>query len=251
MARNPTWSRDELILALDLYLRHRERLPDSDDAEIVELSQTLNSLFGEQAQDATLFRNRNGVYMKLANFRAVDPLHTSQGKRGLSRGGNGVAELWEEFSHRGDELKLIASAIRAAAGDQASIAIAEQEEGITEAEEGRLLTRMHRVRERNRELVKRKRDAVLRVTGRLACEVCDFDFNARYGEHGRGFIEVHHLLPLYALVPGSRTRIQDLAVLCANCHRMVHAKTKWLTLSEMKELLAERTRTSTREMHSA
>jgi hypothetical protein len=48
MARNPTWSRDELILALDLYLRHRERLPDSDDAEIVELSHTLNSLFGEQ-----------------------------------------------------------------------------------------------------------------------------------------------------------------------------------------------------------
>jgi 5-methylcytosine-specific restriction enzyme A len=154
MARNPTWSRDELILALDLYWRHRERLPDSEDVEIVELSQTLNSLFGEQAKDAALFRNRNGVYMKLANFRAVDPLHTSQGKRGLSRGGNGVAELWDEFSNRGDELKLIASAIRAAAGDQAAIAIAEQEEGITEAEEGRLLTRMHRVRERNRELVR-------------------------------------------------------------------------------------------------
>jgi 5-methylcytosine-specific restriction protein A len=170
-----------LILPLDLYLRHRERLPDSDDAEIVELSQTLNSLFGEQAKDAALFRNRNGVYMKLANFRAVDPLHTSQGKRGLSRGGNGVAELWEEFSSRGDELKLIASAIRAAASDQTLIAVAEQDEGITEAEEGRLLTRMHRLRERNRELVKRKRDAVLRETGRLACEACDFDFNDRYG----------------------------------------------------------------------
>jgi 5-methylcytosine-specific restriction enzyme A len=240
MARNPTWSRDELILALDLYLRHRERLPDSDDAEIVELSQILNSLFGEQAQDATLFRNRNGVYMKLANFRAVDSLHTSQGKRGLSRGGNGVAELWEEFSNRGDELKLIASAIRAAAGDQASIAVTESDEEIAEAEEGRVLTRMHRVRERNRELVKRKRDVVLRETGRLACEACGFDFNDKYGEHGRGFIEVHHLLPLHALTPGSRTRIQDLAVLCANCHRMVHAKSKWLTLLKLKELLVER-----------
>jgi 5-methylcytosine-specific restriction protein A len=204
MAKNPTWSRDELILALDLYLRHRERLPDSDDAEIVELSRTLNSLFGEQAKDSSLFRNPNGVYMKLANFRAVDPLHTSQGKRGLS-----------------------------------------------EAEEGSLLTRIHRVRERNRELVRRKRDAVLRETGRLACEACDFDFNDTYGEHGRGFIEVHHLLPLHVLKPGTRTRMQDLAVLCANCHRMVHAKTKWLTLTQMKELLAERARTSTREMHPA
>jgi 5-methylcytosine-specific restriction protein A len=134
---------------------------------------------------------------------------------------------------------LIASAIRAAAGDQASIAIAESDEGITEAEEGRLLTRMHRVRERNRELVKRKRDVVLRETGRLAYEACGFDFNDKYGEHGRGFIEVHHVLPLYALTPGSRTRIQDLAVLCANCHRMIHAKSKWLTLLQLKGLLAE------------
>ena len=68
MPRNPTWTRDELILALELYLRHRERLPDSDDAEIIELSQTLNSLFGDQAKDANLFRNPNGVYMKLAKF---------------------------------------------------------------------------------------------------------------------------------------------------------------------------------------
>jgi hypothetical protein len=101
MARNPTWSRDELILALDLYLRHRERLPDSDDAEIVELSHTLNSLFGERANDAVLFRNRNGVYMKLANFRAVDPLHTSQGKawpferwQWGCRGLGGILEPW-------------------------------------------------------------------------------------------------------------------------------------------------------------
>lgn len=185
MARNPTWSRDELILALDLYLRHRERLPDSDDAEIVELSQTLNSLFGEQAKDAALFRNRNGVYMKLANFRAVDPLHTSQGKRGLSRGGNGVAELWEEFSNRTDELKLIASAIRAAAAAGISPQPDDDDE-IAEALEGGLLTRMHLTRERNRVLIRKKREAVLRETGRLACEVCSFDFSTTYGTHGTG-----------------------------------------------------------------
>ena len=94
MPRNPTWSRDELILALDLYMRHRERLPDSDNSEVIELSRVLNALYGERARDASALRNPNGVYMKLANFRAVDPMHTSQGKRGLSRGGAGVAELW-------------------------------------------------------------------------------------------------------------------------------------------------------------
>jgi 5-methylcytosine-specific restriction protein A len=199
MARNPTWPRDELILALDLYLRHRERLPDSNDAEIVELSQTLNSLFGDQAKDASLFRNHNGVYMKLANFRAVDPMHTSQGKRGLSPGGAEVAELWEEFSNHGDELKLIASAIREAAAAGISPQQPDDDDEIAEALEGRLLTRMHLTRERNRVLIRNEGEAVLRETGRLACEVCGFDFSTTYGTHGTGFIEVHHVSPLYTL----------------------------------------------------
>ena len=54
-----------------------------------------------------------------------------------------------------------------------------------------------------------------------------------------GFIEIHHVSPLHTLKPGSQTRLQDLAVPCANCHRMVHAKPKWLTLSELRALLAE------------
>jgi 5-methylcytosine-specific restriction protein A len=177
--------------------------------------------------------------MKLANFRAVVPLHTSQGKRGLSRGGYGTLEVWTEFSQRLDSLKLIASAIREAAAAGIS-QHPDADDDIAEAFEGRLLTRMHITRERNRALIRKKREAVLRETGRLACEACGFNFEAIYGEHGTGFIEVHHVSPLHTLKPGSRTRLKDLAVLCANCHRMIHAKTKWLTLLRLKELLAER-----------
>jgi 5-methylcytosine-specific restriction protein A len=235
MARNPTWSRDELILALDLYMRHRERLPDSDDPDVVELSRTLNALYGERARDASLFRNHNGVYMKLANFRAVDPLHTSQGKRGLSRGGYGTEKVWTEFSQQPDRLQLIASAIRESAA--AGTSHQPDDDDAAEAFEGRLLTRMHLTRERNRTLIRKKREAVLRETGHLACEACGFDFNATYGAHGTGFIEVHHVSPLYTLKPGLRTRLQDLAVLCANCHRMIHFKPNWLTISALKEML--------------
>ena len=51
-------------------------------------------------------------------------------------------------------------------------------------------------------------------------QVCSFDFSTTYGTHGTGFIEVHHVSPLHTLKPGSRTRLQDVAVLCANCHRI-------------------------------
>ena len=75
--------RDELILALDLYLRHGERLPDSDEAEMIELYETLNSLFGEQQK--TRLSETATAFMKLANFRAADPLYTCQGKCGRQR----------------------------------------------------------------------------------------------------------------------------------------------------------------------
>lgn len=50
---NPDWTRDELIIALDVYLRHRTRLPDKGSKEIINLSRTLNRL-GEKLFFAVL-----------------------------------------------------------------------------------------------------------------------------------------------------------------------------------------------------
>lgn len=86
---NPAWTRDELILALNVYLKHRPNPPGKETQEIHELSEILNRL-GEKlfppADRADTFRNENGVYMKLMNFRRLDPQYTVAGKTGLSRG---------------------------------------------------------------------------------------------------------------------------------------------------------------------
>ena len=71
-----------------------------------QLPLKLNSLFGQQAKGHFVLEPQRRLCEALENFRAVDPLHTSQGKPGLSRGRHGVAELWEEFSTRVDGLKL-------------------------------------------------------------------------------------------------------------------------------------------------
>ena len=73
-SRNPTWHRDELILALDLYLRHRRSPLRKESEEINELSETLNRLGPHLHQHRfDRYRNPNGVYMKLMNFRRFDP----------------------------------------------------------------------------------------------------------------------------------------------------------------------------------
>ncbi len=101
-----------------------------------------------------------------------------------------------------------------------------------------VLIRRHVTRERDRRLRQRKIEAVqLRGQG-LACEACSFDFARTYGERGRGYIEYHHVVPLH--VTGTRsTRLEDLALLCANCHRMIHARPPWPTPAELRVIIAE------------
>jgi hypothetical protein len=90
--------------------------------------------------------------------------------------------------------------------------------------EGRELLRLHRHLERNPTLVQRKKVQVLARNGNLVCEVCDFDFALTYGPIGYGFAECHHLRPLAEIRTERRTTLSQLAVVCSNCHRMLHRR---------------------------
>lgn len=87
--------------------------------------------------------------------------------------------------------------------------------------EGRQHLVEHLDRERRPELVKAKKDAAMRATGKLACEVCGFDFPSRYGPLGDGYCEVHHRVGL-GVGGEKKVGLRDLAIICSNCHRMIH-----------------------------
>lgn len=239
---SPDWTRDELILALDFYLVHRPNQPRKESREIRDLSKLLNRL-GEKLFPAndrpTTFRNESGVYMKLMNFRRFDPEYTADGKKGLVRGARADGAVWAEFGGNPVRCHQVAQAIIASLDDpDIDLASpAEFTDEIQEAAEGRLLTRKHVARERSRSLVESKRKQAIGKHGKLFCEVCDFDFAAAYGDRGKDFIECHHTKPLSALAEGEKTHIDDLALVCANCHRMIHRGKQWLSISELKRLM--------------
>jgi len=108
-----------------------------------------------------------------------------------------------------------------------------------EASEGRLPTRLHRVRERDRKLVERKKATALARQGSLPCEVYGFDFAATYGPLGERFIEAHHILPL-ARAGATTTRLADLALVCSNCHRMLHRAKPWIRPAQLQGRLRDR-----------
>lgn len=95
----------------------------------------------------------------------------------------------------------------------------------------------HYRRERNRQIVQKKKQQVLSETGTLECEVCGFDFGKTYGERGKEFCEVHHKIPLSEATDVVKTKLSDLAIVCSNCHRMIHRKQPALAIEELQELL--------------
>jgi 5-methylcytosine-specific restriction protein A len=164
------------------------------------LSKVLNRL-GEKLfrpeQRADTFRNPAGVYMKLMNFRRFDPAYTGQGKVGLTRGSAGEKDVWEEFHSDPARCAGVANAIVDTLDDEGVGSVwssSSVDDDFEEAPEGRLLTRKHVVRERNRRLVKQKVARVLRLHGKLFCEVCTFDFAVEYGRRRQPH-KTHLILP--------------------------------------------------------
>jgi len=174
--------------------------------------------------------------MKLMNFRRLDPSY--QGK-GLDAGSKEDEVVWNLYSDKPDSLRDVSAAILSLAQDGELIATegGSTSSDMTEAEEGRILTRLHAVRERNVEFVRRKKQIFLNEHGKIFCEACDFDFEKTYGPHGSGFIECHHTRPISELRAGEKTRVLDLVLLCSNCHRMIHRSRPWLSLDDLRNKL--------------
>lgn len=121
--------------------------------------------------------------------------------------------------------------------DQASIII-ENDLANFELEneyfEGEKKIRLSNYFERNPKL----RLAAIKSHG-FVCKVCGFDFKKSYGAHGNGSIEVHHLKPVSKLEELTKIcPINDMTVVCSNCHRMLHRnKDHILTMEELRGLL--------------
>ena len=103
--------------------------------------------------------------------------------------------------------------------------------------EGAERFREHRGIERSGLLPARVKASRMRQKGALKCEACGFDFKATYGELGEGFIEAHHKVPVAA---GPRhSRAADIALLCSNCHRIIHRAGAAMSIEALRAILAK------------
>lgn len=235
--RPPTWQRDEIILALDLYHSIEPREMDNKSPKVIELSEILNKLpIHKEREENLKFRNPNGVGLKLSNFRAIDPDFDGKGMSSYSKRDK---EIFFEFKDKNSELKSIANQIKNTISNQKVKAklyqIPDDEDNETHsAKEGKVIYKLHKLRERDNKLNQKKKDLYFEKYGKLDCEVCGFDFYETYGELGKGFIEAHHRIPLSEIDGETTTKLKDLALVCPNCHRMLHKAIDNLSVDELK-----------------
>lgn len=102
--------------------------------------------------------------------------------------------------------------------------------------EGKIAYVLHRKRERNPQLIKDAKQLFISKNGHLFCEACNFDFQKTYGDIGIDFIEGHHKKLVSEMLEGETTKIEDIAMLCCNCHSMIHRK-PLISVDELKSLI--------------
>jgi putative restriction endonuclease len=100
MTTRNLWTREELILAFNLYLKIEFGKTHKGNPKVITLANILG-------------RTPSSIGMRLGNFASVDPYHQGRGVGGLKGGMNQVKPIWDEFFHNQEELVFLSEQILA------------------------------------------------------------------------------------------------------------------------------------------
>jgi 5-methylcytosine-specific restriction protein A len=229
------WDYDEIVLACELAADNGWRQVYDTSPKAIELSRLLQSPAIHPFPHRPEFRNPAGVSQKIRNVIDRHPDYSGP----QSNGNRLDKEVLDDFLADEAGMRTRAARIRellAAGASGAPAEVPDLDSLDLAAGEGDVALRAHLRRERDPRLRRGKIADTKRRGIAIACEACGFDFGQAYGPRGLDYIECHHRTPLY-VTGKTQTRLADLALLCSNCHRMIHRTKQWLTVEELKELV--------------
>lgn len=205
------------------------------------LIRRLRSALRPSGHDTEIIAGRSDDYFsqKVRNLKS----HNTLERRGLATHGRGrftiteagldyLTEHWEESEGLRRQGFPTNPRRRAAERDYENIVI----------EEGELIHTGGKSYVRSRILTEIAKKEFSGKGGKITCMGCGFEGSKNYGKEGVGFIEIHHLEPLYykggkATVSELKAALTKVVPLCPNCHRMVHRRRdSVMEISELRKL---------------
>ena len=192
----------------------------------------------QAASSEPKYRNINGVYLRLMNFRSCDPYWLNQGQVGMRAGTKGKCkEIWDEFVEDAELVHELAEQIKAEIKlDPVPNAPETERSEVQPVLEGKRRLRIHYSRERSSQR-KHKLQYFQKTHGQIFCEACGENGKCYEFDKKESIFEVHHILPLAMAEDQVITKLDDLAVVCANCHRAIHSLSPLPTIKQFKTLV--------------
>ena len=219
---NASFTRDEVILALDVLYFSGEEHPNAQTTSMKELSALLNRLpIHEKGGRDEKFRNPTGVARQILLFRGSK----RTGKKDPNVGVR-FFEVDAEFEDRRDELHSIAMAIRRNEDAFDLFGFGTDLEALG-FPEGSLLGHLHRLIE--------VRDSE-KIIKQGRCEICQIDTDDIYPECSN-ILMMHLTVPITALDVKKKYGAANFITVCPNCHAALHRRRPWLTKENCGELL--------------
>jgi|TARA_B100002003_G_C13984183_1_gene475841 hypothetical protein len=176
------------------------------------------------------------------NTKYVGIFFNFHGKSGGENKNLYIVEVKQPIINAMEELGLLDGIDNESFIEERNVLIEETEfpDNNIEAEEGKKLLKKHYVRERNPKIINNAKKLYLKRCGELVCEVCGFSFEKVYGDRVKNYIEGHHKKAISEMKPGDTTKAEDIAMLCSNCHRTIHAKWPYISVQELKNIIKKK-----------
>ncbi|WP_207642477.1 hypothetical protein [Desulfosporosinus sp. I2] len=210
-----SWTRDEVILGLDVLFSHGRRHLSMDSEAIIDLSNLLNRLpIIPIAKRNDTFRNTAGVSSQLSRF-----LWSLKYNEKHANIGRIFTIIYEEYKERPGELHEIAQAIRRNESviRQVGFGASEEADGFPE---GAILCHLHRHLEHQQGFQFKNRVA--------QCAICCVRVDHIYGSLPNvQFLEPHLLVPPTEISPDMTYVEEYFIMVCPNCHSILHQIRPW------------------------
>jgi 5-methylcytosine-specific restriction enzyme A len=246
----------------DLILPALFCIADVDEISTSDLADCLRSLLKPEGEDLEILAGRNDdkFSQKVRNLRSHETLerdglaiYESRGRQGywkITETGKAYLEanrpLLDYVLGQGFSYEIQQDAFEKVSKPEKSTTVLLFDERILEQDisisEGKQSNVKRRIYERSK-LLREQAIRYFSQDGKIRCAACGFDFVAVYGEHGAGFIEIHHTKPIFSYEEEDsqktlKAALENLVPLCSNCHRMIHHKReKMLTIEELREII--------------
>ncbi|HMQ69808.1 MAG TPA: hypothetical protein PKA90_12610 [Ignavibacteria bacterium] len=235
--KNPSWRREELILALDLYFNLDYGQMHGTNPKIIELSKSLRELnLIKEIPDKAKFRSVSSVALKLANFKKFDQNFTG---KGMGAGAKHDKEIWNEFHKHINTLKKEADLIRQLYLKPNSIKILTESESKVNYK-SEFIFQIHKIREMDPLAIKLKKKEVLFHSKSLKCEVCGFDSVLFYGELGNDLMEIHYNKELKSEPELEIVGFYDFIIVCSNCHKALDKNYGLIEATDLKKIIKKK-----------